>query len=88
MTTTYLLTFSIELDEADLPADVDGVVITAEEAAAQVTMLGPLTLADLPDYLRHRLVVAADARELHPHPADLQRRIAALEERVAGLEGR
>ena len=47
-------------------------------------MLGPMTLADLPDYLRHRLVVAADARELHPHPADLQRRIVALEERVAG----
>ena len=86
--TTYLLTFSIELGDADLPAGVDGLVITAEEAAAQVMMLGPMTLADLPDYLRHRLVVAADARELHPHPADLQRRIVALEERVAGLEGR
>jgi hypothetical protein len=47
-----------------------------------------MTVADLPEYLRHRYVVAADARVLHPHPEDLQRRIIALEERMATLEGR
>jgi hypothetical protein len=86
--TTYVLTLSVELDDADLPTDTDGSTITAEEAASQVMELGPVTLADLPAYLRHRLVVAADARELHPHPQDLQRRIVALEERLAALEGR
>lgn len=86
--TTYVLTFSVELDDADLPTDVDGSTISAEDAAGQVMAFGPITLADLPDYLRHRIVVATDARELHPHPEELRRRIAALEERMAVLEGR
>jgi hypothetical protein len=86
--TTFVLTFSVELDQADLPTDVDGSTISAEEAAGQVMAFGPMTLADLPEYLRHRFVVAADARVLHPHPEDLHRRIVALEERMATLEGR
>jgi hypothetical protein len=85
--TTYVITFSVELDDTEFPTDVDGAVMSAEDAAQQVMELGPMTLADLPDYLLHRFVVTTDARVLHPHPEDLQRRIIALEERVATLEG-
>lgn len=85
--TTYLFTLSVEVDDADLPAGADGAPIGAEEAAAQVMMAGPLALVDVPEFLRHRIVVAAEARELHPHPEEVLRRVAELERRVAQLEG-
>lgn len=83
---TYLFSLTVELDDAEIPAEPDGTRVSPEEAAARVMMMGPATLADLPEFLHHRMVVAAEARPLHPSIEDLQRRVAALEEKLASRD--
>lgn len=84
---TFLITLTVELDDSEIPVDPDGTRPSADEAAARVLMMGPVSLVDVPEFLRHKMVVAAEARELHPSFEELHRRIESLEQRLAALEG-